>query len=73
MQTIKVEIKQCRCDRCGYIWTPRVNSPVKCARCGHRSDSTRVNKTKKYPKASAPRLDSTDTLAASSKELTTND
>jgi|GEM_PF-4578331 DNA-directed RNA polymerase subunit RPC12/RpoP len=47
MQTIKEEVIKLMCDRCGNTWQPRVDLPVKCPRCGHRFDSTRINKTKK--------------------------
>jgi len=55
MQTFKEEITKLGCDRCGNIWQPRVNNPVKCPRCGHRFDSTRVNKTKKAMTPAAKR------------------
>ena len=32
-------VKAASCDKCGYTWLPRVKSPLKCPKCGHRFDS----------------------------------
>jgi predicted Zn-ribbon and HTH transcriptional regulator len=30
------------CEKCGYTWLPRVKSPLKCPKCGHRFDSSKI-------------------------------
>jgi predicted Zn-ribbon and HTH transcriptional regulator len=42
------EIKAVSCEKCGYIWLPRVKNPVKCPKCGYRFDSKIVKKPNSF-------------------------
>jgi|GEM_PF-1506256 len=33
---------ECKCLRCGYLWTPQVQIPKQCPKC-HRSDWSKVS------------------------------
>jgi len=28
-------VPKLKCKNCGYTWTPRINNPKKCPKCGH--------------------------------------
>lgn len=50
MQAIKQIVTCLSCKRCGNVWQPRVEQPVKCPRCGHRFDSENIYNTKNNKK-----------------------
>mgnify|MGYP001602609783 CR=1 FL=1 len=29
----KITVTECRCERCGHVWTARVERPATCAQC----------------------------------------
>lgn len=35
MKTIKIEVSQAECEKCGFKWIPHVENPWKCPRCQH--------------------------------------
>jgi hypothetical protein len=47
MKELKIEIIKIVCDRCKNTWIPRVKQPIKCPKCGHRDDSSKINKKRK--------------------------
>jgi DNA-directed RNA polymerase subunit RPC12/RpoP len=61
MQSIKQEVTCLSCERCGNIWQPRVEQPIKCPRCGHRFDSITIYKTKKVREAQPVKAEATQT------------
>jgi predicted Zn-ribbon and HTH transcriptional regulator len=30
-----LELPKLTCEKCGHVWIPRVEKPVKCSKCGH--------------------------------------
>lgn len=43
MEKLKIEVDAVRCERCGFVYSPKVSEPVKCPRCQH-TFGTKVKK-----------------------------
>jgi len=39
-----------KCERCNYIWKPKVRNPVACPRCKARLDIDYIRELKEIPK-----------------------
>jgi Zn finger protein HypA/HybF involved in hydrogenase expression len=32
-KTIKIEVSECKCERCGHEWISKTVNPIACAKC----------------------------------------